>query len=158
MDITTIKGFKDILPQETGIWQMLESMAREVFKVFGFKEIRTPLLEWTELFSRGIGQETDIVSKEMYTLYDSKGGGLTLRPEATASVTRAFIQHKRYQSNTAEKLFTIGPMFRHERPQRGRFRQFHQINAELFGDPGPRSDADIIVMAMFLFDSLKMHP
>jgi histidyl-tRNA synthetase len=108
-------------------------------------------MERTELFSRGIGQETDIVSKEMYTLFDSKGRGMTLRPEATASVVRAYIQNRLDQNGTIQKLFTIGPMFRHERPQKGRFRQFHQINAEMYGDPGPRSDAELIVMVMHLF-------
>lgn len=151
MDFTTIKGFKDILPEEVGTWQRLESIARKVFRSFGFQEIKPPILEWTELFSRGIGQETDIVSKEMYTLFDSKDRGMTMRPEATASVVRAYIQHNLHQKNPVQKLFTIGPMFRHERPQKGRYRQFNQINAEIFGDAGPRSDVDIIVMAMSLF-------
>ena len=154
MEFTAIKGFKDILPEEIGSWQRLESTARRLFEAFGFFEIKTPLLERTELFSRGIGKETDIVSKEMYTLKDSKGRGMTLRPEATASVVRAYIQNRLYQQNPIQKLFSVGPMFRHEQPQMGRFRQFHQINAELFGDPGPKSDADIIVLAMCLFDSL----
>ncbi|MEE9418674.1 MAG: histidine--tRNA ligase [Desulfatiglandaceae bacterium] len=154
MEFTAIKGFKDILPEEAGNWQVLESATRRLFSSFGFQEIKTPLLERTELFSRSIGQETDIVSKEMYSFKDSKGRGLTLRPEATASVVRAYIQHRLYQRNPLQKLFTIGPMFRHERPQKGRFRQFHQINAEFFGDPGPKCDADIICMAMYLFDSL----
>ncbi|MBW1912980.1 MAG: histidine--tRNA ligase, partial [Deltaproteobacteria bacterium] len=156
MDIQTIKGFKDVLPREVGAWQHLESEARKLFRSFGFKEIKLPLMERTELFSRSIGQDTDIVSKEMYTLTDSKGRGLTLRPEATASVVRAYIQHRLYQHNPVQKLFTIGPMFRHERPQKGRFRQFHQINAEIFGDPGPKSDADIIIMAMYLFESVGL--
>ncbi|MCP4681579.1 MAG: histidine--tRNA ligase [Desulfobacterales bacterium] len=156
LEFRTIKGFKDILPEEVENWQMLESTARNIFASFGFKEIKTPLLERTELFSRGIGQETDIVSKEMYTLKDSKERGMTLRPEATASVVRAYIQHQLYQKEPIRKLFTIGPMFRHERPQKGRFRQFHQINAELFGDPGPRSDADLITMAMYLFESIGL--
>jgi histidyl-tRNA synthetase len=156
LEFKTIKGFKDILPEEVGSWQQLESETRRIFQNFGFKEIRPPLLERTELFSRGIGQETDIVSKEMYTLQDSKGRGLSLRPEATASVVRAYIEHRLYQKNPIQKLFTIGPMFRHERPQKGRFRQFHQINAEVFGDPGARSDADIIVMAMFLLKTLGL--
>ena len=142
------------MPQEAGNWQVLESTTRRLFNAFGFQEIKPPLLERTELFSRSIGQETDIVSKEMYSFKDSKGRGLTLRPEATASVTRAYIQHRLYQGNPVQKLFTIGPMFRHERPQKGRFRQFYQTNAEFFGDPGPKSDADIIIMAMYLFDSL----
>jgi histidyl-tRNA synthetase len=156
LEITTIKGFKDILPQETALWQWVEAEARAVFNVFGFKEIRTPLLEKTELFSRSIGQDTDIVSKEMYTLTDSKGVGLTMRPEATSSVVRAYIQNRLYNDNPVQKLYSIGPMFRHERPQKGRFRQFHQINAELFGDPGPVSDADIIIMAMLLFNKLGL--
>lgn len=154
LEFTTIKGFKDILPEEAGRWQLLESETRKLFNSFGFKEIKTPLLERTELFSRSIGQETDIVSKEMYTLKDSKGRGMTLRPEATASMARAYIQHRLYQRSPIQKLFTMGPMFRHERPQKGRFRQFHQINAEFFGDASPRCDADIIVMAMYLFDRL----
>ncbi len=150
MNYRAIKGFRDILPEEVGYWQRLESVAREVLGSFGFQEVKLPLMEKTELFSRSIGQETDIVSKEMSTLQDSKGRGMTLRPEATASVVRAFIQHRMEMSGSVQKLFTIGPMFRHERPQKGRFRQFHQINAEMFGDPGPRSDADLIVMAMEL--------
>jgi histidyl-tRNA synthetase len=156
LEFKTIKGFKDVLPEEVGTWQRLESETRRIFQDFGFKEIRPPLLERTELFSRGIGQETDIVSKEMYTLLDSKGRGLSLRPEATASVVRAYIEHRLYQRNPIQKLFTIGPMFRHERPQKGRFRQFHQINAEVFGDSGARSDAEIIVMAMFLLKSVGL--
>ena len=156
MEFTAIKGFKDILPQEVGNWQLLESTARSIFESFGYHEIKTPLLERTELFSRGIGLDTDIVSKEMYTLEDSKGRGMTLRPEATASVVRAYIQQRLYQQNPIQKLFCIGPMFRHERPQKGRFRQFHQINAELFGDSGSRSDAEMIVMAMYLFESIGL--
>jgi len=156
LEIATIKGFKDILPDETPLWQWIEAEARRVFSAFGFKEIRTPILEKTELFTRSIGQDTDIVSKEMYTLTDSKGSGITMRPEATASVVRAYIQNRLYQDNPVLKLFCIGPMFRHERPQKGRFRQFHQINAEMFGDPGPVSDADIIIMAMHLFHKLGL--
>jgi histidyl-tRNA synthetase len=156
LEITTIKGFKDILPDETPLWQWIEAEARKVFSAFGFKEIRTPILEKTELFTRSIGQDTDIVSKEMYTLTDSKGSGITMRPEATASVVRAYIQNRLYQDSPVLKLFSIGPMFRHERPQKGRFRQFHQINAELFGDPGPVSDADMIIMAMHLFHKLGL--
>jgi histidyl-tRNA synthetase len=156
LEFKTIKGFKDILPEEVGQWQRLESETRRIFQNFGFKEIRPPLLERTELFSRGIGQETDIVSKEMYTLRDSKGRGISLRPEATASVVRAYIEHRLYQGNPVQKLFTIGPMFRHERPQKGRFRQFHQINAEVLGDSGAHSDAEIIVMAMFLLKTLGL--
>ena len=157
MDIQTIKGFRDILPEDTGNWQRLESEARRLFVSFGYNEIRTPVLERTALFSRSIGEDTDIVSKEMYTLEDSRGRGMTMRPEATASVVRAYIQHRLYQKNPIQKLFCIGPMFRHERPQKGRFRQFYQVDAELFGDPGPRSDADIIIMAMYLLESIDLE-
>jgi len=156
LEFTTIKGFKDILPEEAGTWQHLESEARKIFRSFGFQEIRPPLLEMTELFSRSIGEETDIVSKEMYSLSDSKGRSMTLRPEATASLVRAYIQHRLYQKNPVQKLFTIGPMFRHERPQKGRFRQFHQIDAEILGDPGPLSDAEMIVMAVMLFEAVGL--
>ena len=156
MEIKTLKGFKDILPQEATTWQRVELIARNIFQAFGFREIRLPLLERTELFSRSIGQDTDIVSKEMYTIEDSKGKGLTLRPEATASVVRAYIQHGLYRDYPVQKLFLIGPMFRRERPQKGRFRQFHQINAEVFGDDGPRSDADLINMAMHLLEKLGL--
>ncbi|MCJ7595273.1 MAG: histidine--tRNA ligase [Desulfobacterales bacterium] len=156
LEFTTIKGFKDILPEEAGTWQRLESEARRIFRSFGFQEIKPPLLEMTELFSRSIGEETDIVSKEMYSLSDSKGRSMTLRPEATASLVRAYIQHRLYQKNPVQKLFTIGPMFRHERPQKGRFRQFHQIDAEILGDPGPLSDAEIIVMAVMLFEAVGL--
>lgn len=150
MEFSSIKGFKDILPSEAGTWQKVQKEAREILQSFGFQEIMVPLLEMTELFSRSIGEETDIVSKEMYTFTDSKGKSMSLRPEATASLVRAYIQHRLYQNNPIQKLFTIGPMFRHERPQKGRFRQFHQIDAEIFGDPGPRSDAEIIVLGMDL--------
>jgi len=157
LEFTTIKGFNDILPEKVNYWQKVESTARRLFECFGFFEIRTPILEKTEIFSRGIGQETDIVSKEMYSFKDVKGRSLTLRPEATASVVRAYIQHRLYQKNPTLKIFTIGPMFRHERPQKERFRQFHQINVELFGDTGPKSDADIIVIAMYLFESVGLN-
>ena len=157
MKFNAIKGFRDILPEDVGNWQRLEFAAREVMDAFGFQEIKLPIMERTELFSRSIGQETDIVSKEMYTLLDSKGRGMTLRPEATASVVRAYNQHRMDQNGAVQKLFTVGPMFRHERPQKGRFRQFYQVSAEMFGDPGPKSDADLIVMAMHLFDRLGLE-
>jgi len=157
LEIASIKGFRDILPQETRVWHWIEARARRVLEAFGFQEIRTPIVEKTELFSRSIGQETDIVSKEMYTFADKKGRSLTLRPEATASVVRAYIQNRLYQAYPVQKLYSIGPMFRHERPQKGRFRQFHQINAELFGDPGPRSDADMVAMAALLFRSIGLE-
>lgn len=156
MEFASLKGFKDILPEETAAWHKLERSAREVFRCFGFREIRPPLMERTELFNRSIGQETDIVSKEMYTLLDSRGRGMTLRPEATASVVRAYVQHRLYLRQDVQKLYTIGPMFRHERPQKGRLRQFHQINAEILGDPGPRSDAELILMAMMFLERIAL--
>ena len=148
MEFSTIKGFRDILPEEIPYWQMMERQAKELFERFGFREIRTPILEKTELFNRSIGKETDIVSKEMYSFQDSKGRSLSLRPEATASVVRAYIQNRLYKKAGVQKFYSIGPMFRHERPQKGRFRQFHQINVEEFGDPGPLSDVELIIMIM----------
>ena len=155
-EFTAIKGFKDVLPGEIGLWRHVEACAAEILGSFGFQEIRPPLIERNEVFSRGIGQDTDIVSKEMYCITDSKGGVITLRPEATASVVRAYIQHRLHLQRPVQKLYTIGPMFRHERPQKGRFRQFHQINAELFGDPGPKSDAEVIAVAYFLLEKLGL--
>ena len=125
--ITAIKGIKDILPEHTPTWNHVESIARQVFGVFGFREIRVPIMEKTELFKRSIGETTDIVEKEMYTFRDRDEELLTLRPEATASVIRAYIEHNMMAADPITKLFTFGPMFRRERPQKGRFRQFHQI-------------------------------
>jgi len=156
LEFTTIKGFKDILPGEVEVWQRVERRSRRVFRSFGFQEIKLPLMEMTELFKRSIGEETDIVSKEMYTFTDSKGRNFSLRPEATASLVRAYIQHRLYQDNPLQKVFMMGPMFRHERPQKGRFRQFHQIDAEIFGDPGPKSDAEIILLAMTVFETVGL--
>jgi len=147
---------KDILPDDQKYWHFLENNFERIAKSAGFNKISTPIVEKASLFERTIGEETDIVSKEMYTLADSKGKGLTLRPEATASVVRAYIQHRLYQNNPLVKLFTIGPMFRHERPQKGRFRQFHQIDVEAMGDPGPRTDAEIILLVMTLFRVLDL--
>ncbi len=156
LEFTAIKGFRDVLPKEVGYWQFIEARARRLFSLFGFHEIKTPIIEKTELFSRSIGQETDIVSKEMYSLKDSKGRSLSLRPEATATVVRSYVQNRLYEKNPIQKLFSMGPMFRHERPQKGRLRQFHQINVELFGDAGPASDADLIILAMELFRILGL--
>jgi histidyl-tRNA synthetase len=152
-----VKGFKDILPYQVGTWNRIESEAKRIFELFGFHEIRIPVIEKAELFARGIGQDTDIVSKEMYTLKDRKGNFLAMRPEATASVIRAYIEHKLYNVYQVQKLFTIGPMFRYERPQKGRRRQFHQINVEIIGDPGPRSDSELIAMIMYYFSSLGFN-
>jgi histidyl-tRNA synthetase len=146
--ITAVRGFKDILPQESGKWQYIECIAREIFTNFCFREIRVPILEKTDLFRRSIGESTDIVEKEMYTFLDRGDEYLTLRPEATASIVRAYLEHTLYATDPATKLFTMGPMFRRERPQKGRFRQFHQINVEFIGVDDPRSDAEVILMLM----------
>ena len=154
--IQLVRGFKDILPGESELWQHIESTAVAHFQSFGFKEIRIPVLERTELFSRSIGENTDIVEKEMYTFADRKGEMLTMRPEATASVVRAYIEHKLYTDNLPRKLYTIGPMFRRERPQKGRYRQFYQINAEVFGVASPLMDAQLVYMLMTLFEKLEV--
>jgi len=154
--IQLIKGFKDILPEEVALWQQIEKTAADIFEDFGFREIRIPMMERTELFARSIGQDTDIVEKEMYTFADRKGDLLTLRPEATASVVRAYIQHKLYTPDPVRKLYTIGPMFRRERPQKGRYRQFYQINAEVFGVASPYIDAQLIIMLAVLFERLMI--
>ncbi|MDO8958004.1 MAG: ATP phosphoribosyltransferase regulatory subunit, partial [Deltaproteobacteria bacterium] len=137
MQIKGIRGFKDILPGEVEKWQFVESEARRIFGLFGFSEFRVPLLERTELFARSIGEATDIVRKEMYTFLDRDGDSLTLRPEATASIVRAYLEHGLNQKNPVGKYYFIGPMFRYERPQKGRYRQFHQIGVEALGFAGP---------------------
>ncbi len=154
--IQLIRGFKDILPEESSRWQHIEKTVRTLFEDFGFREIRPPVLERTELFKRSIGEDTDIVEKEMYTFEDRNGDFLTLRPEATASVVRAYIQHKMYAADPVRKMYTIGPMFRRERPQKGRYRQFYQINAEVFGIASPLIDAQLIVMLVTLFSKLSV--
>ncbi len=146
MEIKAIRGFNDVLPEEIGKWQFVEKVAGEVFGGFGFSEIRIPILERTELFSRGIGEATDIVEKEMYTFVDRNGNSLTLRPEATASMARAYLEHQMYSFDPVAKLYCVGPMFRYERPQKGRFRQFYQIDAEVFGVGNPMVDAEVIIM------------
>jgi histidyl-tRNA synthetase len=151
--ITVIKGFKDILPEDTARWCEVESIARSVFASYGFREIRLPIMEKTELFKRSIGETTDIVEKEMYTFRDRDDDLLTLRPEATASVIRAYIEHNMPAYEPVTRLFTIGPMFRRERPQKGRFRQFHQIDVELFGDDNPQSDVEVILMLVHFLES-----
>jgi histidyl-tRNA synthetase len=146
MEIKAIRGFNDILPNEIGKWQFVEETAREIFEGFGFSEIRLPILERTELFSRGIGEATDIVEKEMYTFTDRSGNTLTLRPEATASMARAYLEHQLHTFDPVAKLYCIGPMFRYERPQKGRYRQFYQIDTEVFGVENPMVDAEVILM------------
>ena len=146
MEIKAIRGFNDILPDEIGKWHFVEDTVRKVFEGFGFSELRIPILERTELFSRGIGEATDIVEKEMYTFTDKGGNSLTLRPEATASLARAYLEHQMYNFDPVAKVYFIGPMFRYERPQKGRYRQFYQIDAEVFGVSNPMVDAEVIVM------------
>ena len=154
--IQLIRGFKDILPGEVELWQFIEKQTSSLFEDFGFKDIRIPIMERTELFSRSIGEETDIVEKEMYTFADRKGDLITLRPEATASIVRSYIQHRLYATDPVQKLYTIGPMFRRERPQKGRYRQFYQIDAEVFGVSSPLMDAQIMFMLMTLFTRLSV--
>jgi len=156
MRIQTIRGFRDILIEEANKWHYVENVAREVLDLFGFKEVRLPLLEKTFLFARSIGENTDIVEKEMYTFTDKSGDSLTLRPEATASMVRMFIQHSLYSQPKAAKLFTIGPMFRRERPQKGRYRQFWQIDVEMFGFVNPLADAEIINVADTILKKLRV--
>ncbi len=154
--IQLIRGFKDILPGEVELWQEIERVARALFDDFGFKEIRIPIMERTELFKRSIGEDTDIVEKEMYTFPDRKGDLITLRPEATASIVRAYIQHKLYAQDPVQKFYLMGPMFRRERPQKGRYRQFYQIDAEIFGVASPLADVQLILMLVTLFDRLQV--
>lgn len=154
--IRLVRGFKDILPTDTALWQHAEGLARELFEDFGFHELRVPILEQTELFARSIGTGTDIVEKEMYTFADRGGASLTLRPEATASVVRAYVEHRLYAKDPVCKLYTIGPMFRRERPQKGRFRQFYQINAEVFGIEDARADAELILLLMTFLNRLEL--
>ena len=152
--IQLIRGFKDVLPGESELWQHIEQTATTLFAEFGFKEVRIPIMERTELFARSIGAETDIVEKEMYTFPDRKGDLITLRPEATASIVRAYIQHKLHAVDPVKKFYTIGPMFRRERPQKGRYRQFYQLDAEVFGSDSPYVDAQLIYMLKILFHRL----
>lgn len=143
-----VKGTRDILPPSSAAWNQVEKVAREVFRAYNYQEIRTPIFEETALFARGVGADTDIVGKEMYTWEDRDGSSLTLRPEATASVMRAYIEHRLDQLPGVKKLYYIGPMFRRERPQKGRFRQFYQIGAEAIGSESPLVDAEVIEMVI----------
>lgn len=153
MKIKAINGFKDILPDEVLRWQYIEQTAREIFERFGLSEIRMPILEKTDLFSRSIGEATDIVEKEMYTFTDK---GITMRPEATASLLRAFIEHGMHVQQPVQRLYTIGPMFRHERPQKGRLRQFHQMDVEIIGATEPWVDAELMAMGQLLLKTLGL--
>ncbi|MGD9727039.1 MAG: histidine--tRNA ligase [Nitrospiraceae bacterium] len=142
--IKGIKGVKDLLPEETGRWQFIEQAARRWAARYGFREIRLPVFETTTLFARSIGATTDIVEKEMYTFPDRDGASLTLRPEGTAGAVRAFIEHNRAAEPVLQKYFYLGPMFRHERPQAGRLRQFHQFGVESFGTSDARADIEVV--------------
>jgi histidyl-tRNA synthetase len=154
--IKAVKGMRDILPPSSTVWNQVETIARELFRTYNYQEIRTPILEETALFARGVGEETDIVSKEMYTFDDRDGSSLTLRPEATASVMRAYIEHRLDQIPGLQKLYYIGPMFRRERPQKGRYRQFYQIGAEAIGSESPAVDAEVIEMVVDLLRSVGL--
>src|ERR1700693_18079 len=162
--IKAVRGTRDLLPPETALWNFVEAAVRDVFRAYNFQEIRTPIFESTELFARGVGEETDIVSKEMFTWADrgraesDKGQSLTLRPEATAGIVRAYIEH-RLGDRGLNKLYCIGPMFRRERPQKGRYRQFYQIDAEVIGpasagSESPARDAEVLEMLATLLDRL----
>ena len=146
--IQAVKGTHDILPDEVSRWHRVEEAARRLFARYGYREIRPPVFEQTELFARGIGQETDIVAKEMYTFEDRDGGSLTLRPEATAGIVRAVIEHNLSNTDPVLKVYALGPMFRRERPQKGRYRQFHQVDVEAFGMERPSIDVEVIEVAL----------
>src|ERR1700742_3684947 len=166
--IKAVRVTRDLLPDQTPLWNHVEATARAVFARYGFGEIRTPVFETTELFARGVGEETDIVSKEMFTWEDraraasEKAQSLTLRPESTAGVVRAYIEHKMGETGALEKLYYIGPQFRRERPQRGRYRQFWQIGAEVIGPAwsgaeSPLRDAELLEMLATLLDELGVQ-
>ncbi len=154
--LQAVRGMNDVLPDQTGAWQQLERAAREIFAQYGYGELRLPLLERTELFKRSIGELTDIVEKEMYTFRDRGDESLTLRPEATAGIVRACISNGLLH-NQRQKVWLMGPMFRYERPQKGRYRQFHQIDVEALGFPGPDVDVELILMTARLWRRLGLR-
>ena len=155
--LTAVKGMNDILPPDSARWEALEAAVREVMRVFAYRNIRTPIVEPTALFVRGLGEVTDIVEKEMYSFEDRLNGEqLTLRPESTAGVVRAVVEHNLLYEG-GKRLYYMGPMFRHERPQRGRYRQFHQIGAEALGFGGPEVDAELILLACALWERLGLQ-
>ena len=156
MSMKAPRGTRDVLPGETEKWQKIEEIARRVFSLYNYREIRTPIFEDTSLFERSIGANTDIVEKEMYTFLDKKGRSLTLRPEGTASVVRAYLEHKLYSRGGLEKFFYIGPFFRYERPQAGRNRQFNQIGVEAIGSDNPALDAEVISLSIDFLNSLGL--
>ena len=150
------RGTKDIMPSEVNNWRYLEGVVRDICAKYGYKEIRTPVFEHTELFQRGIGDTTDVVEKEMYTFTDRGNRSITLRPENTASAVRAYVEHKLSKDEAATKFFYIGSMFRYDRPQAGRLREFHQFGIEALGVPGPNVDAEIILLAVQVLESLGL--
>jgi len=154
--LTAIKGTKDILPSEARKWQKVESVAREIFELYGYREIRTPVFEATELFEKGTGETSDVVTKEMYTFVDKGGRSLTLRPEYTPSIVRAIMDHSLHLQPQPMRYYFFGPMFRYDKPQKGRYRQFHQIDIEVFGEKDPAIDAEIVEMADFLLRRLNV--
>jgi histidyl-tRNA synthetase len=155
--IKAIRGMNDILPEKTPIWQYLENAVNEILSGYGYQEIRMPIVESTSLFKRSIGEVTDIVEKEMYTFEDRNGDSLTLRPEGTASCVRACEEHALLSNNQTQRLWYCGPMFRHERPQKGRYRQFYQVGVEAFGVKTPDIDAEIILLTARLLDKLGLR-
>lgn len=155
--ITCVKGTRDILPEEIPLWHFTERICAEVFHLYGYEEIRLPIFEVTELFARGIGDTTDIVEKEMYTFSDRNNQSITLRPEGTASVARAYIQHGMHNAAGVHKLYYLGPMFRYERPQKGRYRQFYQIGAEVLGSDNPAVEAEVMDMLRLILRRLGIQ-
>jgi histidyl-tRNA synthetase len=155
-ELPSVRGTKDILPWEVSKWQSVESAARFIFELYGYREIRTPVFEATELFEKGTGQSSDVVIKEMYTFKDKGGRSLTLRPEYTPSVVRSIIENRLYLKPEPLRFYYIGPMFRYDKPQKGRYRQFHQADIEVFGEEDPAIDAEIVEMADHLLRKLKV--
>ena len=155
--IRSVRGMRDLLPPDTNLWQRVEAEAHRIFAAYHYGEIRTPVLELTGLFSRSVGADTDIVMKEMYTFQDRDDESLTLRPEATASVVRAYIEHSLYNQGGIHKLYYLGPMFRRERPQKGRYRQFYQIGAEVLGSQSPLVDAEVLEMLVLFLERVGIR-
>jgi histidyl-tRNA synthetase len=155
--IRSVKGTRDLLPPDTSVWQRVEAEAHRIFAAYHYAEVRTPILEETALFARSVGADTDIVMKEMYTFRDRDDDSLTLRPEATASVVRAYIEHSLYNQGGIHKLYYLGPMFRRERPQKGRYRQFYQIGAEVLGSQSPLVDAEVLEMLVLFLERVGIR-
>ena len=156
MNYTLPRGTRDILPEETKLWQHIEQISKDIFQQFNYKEIRTPIFESSALFNRVIGEASDIIQKEMYTFTDKGNRELALRPEGTAPIARAYLTNHLNRQSGETKLFYQGPMFRYERPQAGRYRQFHQVGVENIGSSHPYSDAEVITMSYYLFKALGL--